>query len=115
MTENPYSPPLTEQADGPRRSFACAFMFWLSAILGVIVVGLAVVLAAQNTQVALQNNGSLPPYVVAVAILILASGFGLFYSAWRWRQQRVRDGLVSFLLVAVAIFGGPWLLLWLLW
>jgi len=41
-------------------------------------------------------------------------GLGLLFSAWHWRSQRIRVGLLSFLGSGVAFFAGPWLLLMLL-
>ena len=89
-------------------------MFWLTVILGIVVLFIAALGGYQNTRFTLQNGGSLPLYMVAVTMLMVACGIGLLYSAWRWRARRIRAGLFSLVLQGVAFFAGPWFLLLLL-
>lgn len=114
MTDNPYSPPATNNSDSPSRSWVCVCMFWLSAILGIVVLAITVLGGYQNTRFILENGGRFPPYIVAATLLIFVCGLGLLFSAWHWRSQRIRVGLLSFLGSGVAFFAGPWLLLMLL-
>jgi hypothetical protein len=86
-------------------------MFWISAILGIVVLAIAVFGGYHNTRFTSQNGGRLPPYIIAVTMLIFACGIGLLFSAWQWRSRRIRSGLLSFLGSGVAFFAGPWLLL----
>ena len=114
MTDNPYSPPAISKSDSPSRSWVCVCMFWLSAILGIGALAISVVVGYQNTRFISQNGGSLPPYIIAVTMLIFACGIGLLFSAWNWRSRRIRAGLLSFFASGIAFFAGPWLLLLLL-
>ncbi len=81
-------------------------MFWLTVILGIVVLFIAALGGYQNTRFTLQNGGSLPLYMVAVTMLMVTCGIGLLYSAWRWRARRIRAGLFSLL------FAGGCLLRW---
>ena len=114
LTDNPYSPPTNDVAAEPRRSIACVLMFWLTAILGVVVICIAGFNGYQHARFLLENDLGFPPYVIAATILIFACGIGLIYSAWLWRLRRVRAGLLSFIASVVTFFAGPQMLLRLL-
>jgi hypothetical protein len=114
MPENPYLPPEAVESDTPRRSVACVFMFWLSGVLGLTVLSISVFSGYQNTHLSSPGAGRLPPYVVAVTVLVFACGIGLLFSAWLWRSRRVRPAILLFVGSVVAFFVAPWILLMLL-
>ncbi|MGN6546397.1 MAG: hypothetical protein ACTHK7_15190 [Aureliella sp.] len=111
MTDNPYLPPALSQTDSRRGSWVCFFMAWLSGILGVGLLASAMLVGYQNAQFILQNGVRFPPYIVAATMLIIVCGIGLIFSAWHWRSQRIRAGLLTFLGSVVAFVAGPRLLL----
>ncbi|MGB7328591.1 MAG: hypothetical protein WBD31_27185, partial [Rubripirellula sp.] len=98
----------------PAPTWICVGMFWLTAILGVVVAGIAALVFYQQVVFASQYGSSLPAYIVAANGLMVVCATGLFYSAWLWKSRRMRGGLITFLAVAVGFFGGPPLLLMLL-
>jgi hypothetical protein len=85
-------------------------MFLLAAILGVVTFGITLLSIYNHTAFATQNNGRLPPYVIAATILDAACTLLLFYSAKMWRASNVRLG-IAFLVAAVILFFGAPLLL----
>ena len=89
-------------------------MFWLTAFLGVGLIGITAWNGYQNARLLVENKMGLPPYVVAATTLFFVCGTGLLYSAWLWRLRRVRGALASFALSGWSVFLGPLLLLKLL-
>ena len=89
-------------------------MFWLTAILGIVVGGISALSVYQNITFASRNGGKLPPYIIAVTLLSAVCTFLLFFSANLWRTGRVRGAFVSFVTSVMLFFGGPPLLLTLL-
>lgn len=112
--DNPYLPPALNPSDLRSRSRVCVCMSWLSGILGVSLLASAMLIGCQKAQFILQNGGRVPPYIVAATMLTIACGIGLIFSAWHWRSQRIRAGLLTFLGSVVAFVAGPPLLLFLL-
>ncbi|TWU52051.1 hypothetical protein Poly59_36480 [Rubripirellula reticaptiva] len=89
-------------------------MFWLSSILGLALLSISAFSGYQNTRFISPDAGRLPPYVVAVIMLVFACGIGLLFSAWHWQSRRVRPGIIFFVGSGVAFFVAPWILIMLL-
>ena len=110
MTENPYKPLTTEPVPARRhspKSLACMVMFWLSILLGVASLLIAVLTAVSNLRFLNQNQFGLPPYVVAALLLMFLCGFAMLFAARSWRKQRITTGSVVFVGSLVAYFFGP--------
>ena len=112
MTQNPYSPPATSTLPPtPRIRLFCTCMSWLCIILALIAGMIAIGGGYQNYVAHSSAGGTLPPYIVAVTLLIFLCSICLAYSASRWRKHEFILGLLSLSAAVVGYFGGPRLLL----
>ena len=111
MTDNPYSPIQAETPVTVQRPLLVLCMFWLTAILGVVVAGNTTLTAYHNLSFAAQNGGLLPPYIIASTLVTAVCTLALFLSAGLWRAGRVRVAFATLAASGFAFFGGPPLLL----
>ena len=115
VTSNPYSPRSAEVSVAAQRySTFCACMFWISSILATVTALIAIGGGYQNFAAHSRMGGTLPPYIVAVTLLVLGCALLLVVSAVNWRKRNVRAGLLTFGFAFATFFAGPRLLLVLL-
>ena len=115
MATNPYSPPDGSHSDAdPKGHVLYICMFWLTSILSVVAAAIAIGGGYHNYVAVSQMGGSLPPYIIAVTLLVLACSGLLGYSALNWRKQRMRGGLLTLGVALAAFFVGPRFLLFVL-
>ena len=111
MSENPYSPPDATPVNAERTGSAiCTVMFWLSCVLCLGTFAIAANGGYQYWFYTSQMGIPLPISILAESACVACSGFGMLYSATRWRRQRIRAGTVSLTLSLLAFFVGPLLI-----
>ena len=111
MIENPYSPPNAKPShDEPERALTCTAMFWLSCVLCMVMIGISVNGGYQYWFYASKMGIRLPASILLETICVAISGLGMFYSALRWRRQRIRTAAVAFACSLLIFFVGPILL-----
>ena len=110
MSQNPYSPPDATPVNHERNSQVCTGMFWLSCVLAVGAFGIAGNGIYQYWLYTSQMAVPLPGTIIAESICVACRGFGMIYSAIRWRRRLIRAGAISFVCSLLAFFLGPWLI-----
>ncbi len=112
MTTNPYLPPDADVSTATsRNSIFCACMFWITSILAVVTAFIAISGGYQNYVAHSQMGGTLPPYIIAVTLLVLGCALLLGFSAMNWHKRNARVGLLSFGFAFTSYFVFPRLLL----
>ena len=71
-------------------------MFWLSCVLGLVMLAIAVNGGYQYWTYTSQAGMKLPRQIVAESVCVGLSGLGMFFSATRWSRGLVRAGAYSF-------------------
>lgn len=107
MIHNPYSPPDAKPASAERKgSVVCVVMFWLSCVLCLGILAIAVNGAYQYWYYT-QMGIPLSAIIVAESVIVACGGLGMLYSATRWRRQLIRAGAVSLVCSLLVFFVGP--------
>ncbi|WP_442507112.1 hypothetical protein SH528x_006010 [Novipirellula sp. SH528] len=111
MTDNPYSPPdaTTETSDAKRFRLAVV-MAWLSGLVGVAMLGMAVSSIAGSLSSASLAKGQISIYILTASALVALCGLISFFSALCWFKKRSRLATCSFIGSLGLSFLGPRLL-----